>query len=425
MGRRRAAALALVATTLCAASSAPAEDLASVVARAREQVENGAYSDALKTLSGLPAKGVPSTLAVEAGLLETTAAIVTKGVEAGQAACAKAIVAANYDPDVAREQSPKVRAACKAAAAVERKERLARAGVTLSELTVEKPEVAWQPVRISTGANSVPGWLRVAARVTSSALEGSFDLALAPSLEGPLRGTLDPSWLRPDATLTIELVAQDRFGDLGGALRAVAVKVPKAEALVALGQVPEKAVVSIDGSPVKVDASGRVAVSPGGHRVAMRLPNGASAEAEVEIARGSVARLALSPQKASSGNTLAWIATGTTLALGVAGGVLFLSAASRTSEIEELSARREDGSGLPATEYSDIRSKDEDRKTFMTAGTGLLIAGGVTGALALTLWLWPDSAPKEGSARAQGAALPFASLAARVGPGTVSLTGSF
>ncbi|MCC6553532.1 MAG: hypothetical protein IT372_11000 [Polyangiaceae bacterium] len=394
-------ALALGACAALPTGAARADDLAGVVARAREQVESGAYADAMKTLSSLPAAGVPPALATEAALLETTAALVAGGPEAGEAACAKAVVASGYDPEVARDQSPKVRAACRAAAAKERSKRVERAKITLSELRVEAPEVAWQPVRISAtargpaggdaGAPAIPPWLRVVARVSSSALEGSFDLALAPSLEGPLRGTLDPSWIRPRAKIRVELVALDRFGDLGPMGQSRALEVPASEAMVVLGAVPASAKVTIDGASVKPGAGGRAPVSPGRHEVTMELTDGAFARASVDVARGSAARIALSPQRPERSRALAWIATGTAVALGATGGALLFSADSRRNEIEELSARREEGSNLPATEYSELQSKDEDRRTFATAGTALLIAGGVAGAAAVTLWLWPDS----------------------------------
>ncbi|HZF53335.1 MAG TPA: hypothetical protein VE093_32005 [Polyangiaceae bacterium] len=422
--RRTSALLPLFAALALASAAAPreaaAQDLSVIVARAREQTENGAYAEALRTLAALPKSNVPPALAVEAGLLETTAALVVKGADAGQAACSKAVIAAGYDPEVAREQSPKVRAACKAAAAEERRQRLARANVKLSDLDVQKPEVAWQPIRISATSSQLPPWLRVMARVTSSALEGSFDLALAPSLEGPLRGTLDPSWMRPKARIKVELVAQDKFGDLASPPQASEVEVPAAEARVALGEVPSGAVVSVDGTEVKPEPTGTVAVSPGSHTIKMELEDGASASTKVDVPRGSVARVALSPQT-SGGRALAWIATGTSVALGAAGGVMLFSAASRASEIEELSQKREAGTDLPATEYSEIASKNEDRQTFATVGTVLLIGAGVTAAAAITLWVWP--AGKASDAKASAAARPL--VTARIGPTSIGIAGSF
>ncbi len=415
-------AMFAVFCTCAASKQAAAEDLSVIVARAREQVENGAYADALRTLNGLPKKDLPQALAVEAALLETTAALVSKGAEAGESACAKAVVAAGYDPEVAREQSPKVRAACRNAAENERKQRLSRANVTLSNLDVRKPEVAWQPVRISASASQSPAWLRVVARVSSSALEGSFDLALAPSQEGPLRGTLDPSWIRPKARIKIELIAQDKFGDLPSGPQTSEFTVPEPEAIVELSEVPSGAQVSADGEDQKPDEKGRFAVKPGKHSVKMSLPNGASASTEVDVPQGSVTRVALSPQK-GGGRTFAWIATGTSVALFAVGGVLLFNANSRANEIEELSLKREEGSNLPATEYSEIAAKNDERKTFATVGTGLLIGAGATAALALTLWLWPEGGSKSEGDSKKSATAPR--ISARVGPGSFMLRAQF
>ena len=385
---------------LLAALSAPraahAEDLASIVARARDQVENGSYAEAMKTLRSLPATGVPTALAVEAGLLETTASLVTSGAEAGEAACAKAVVASGYDPEVARDQSPKVRTACRNASIKERGKRVERASIKFDDLAIEKPDVAWQPVRISVKASTAPAWLRVVARVTSTALEGSFDLALAPSVEGPLLGTLDPSWMRPGAKISVAVVAQDKFGDLGSAVSSSSFEVPSAEAMVSLGDVPATATASIDGAAVKLGAGGKAPVSPGQHTIELVLDDGSSASTSIEVKRGGVARVALSPQKPSTGRTLAWIATGTAVAAVAVGCVLLLVADSRRSEIEELAQKREPGTDLPGTEYSDLQAKDDERKTFATTGSIVMIAGGVAAAAAVTLWLWPDgSSPKK------------------------------
>jgi hypothetical protein len=311
-----------------------------------------------------------------------------------------------------------VRAACRNAATTERKARLGKDSITLPDLSVEEPLVAWQPIRISAKASSVPGWLRVVARVTSSALEGSFDLALAPSLEGPLRGTLDPSWIRPKAKITIKLVAMDKFGDLGDVGQSKALDVPSSEALVSLGEVPDSATVSIDGSKVDIDAKGRVAVSPGEHTVEMELDNGASASTSITVERGGIARVALSPQK-GGGRTLAWIATGTSVVLGAVGGVLMINAATRKAEIEELAAKREPGTGLPATEYADLKLKDDDRRTYQTVGTGMLIAGGAVGVAAITLWLIPRGGSKTSKPKEKATLTPL------VGIGSVGLRGSF
>ncbi|UQA59622.1 hypothetical protein [Polyangium aurulentum] len=419
----RAGALAAALVIACGAGDASAsQDLAGIVARAREQVENGSYADALRTLAALPKNDVPPALAIEASLLETTAALVTKGADAGAAACARAVVASGYDPEVARDQSPKVRTACRASAEKERRGRLAAAGVKISDLEVEQPEVAWQPVRISATASSAPPWLRVVARIKSSALEGSFDLPLAPSPDGPLRGTLDPSWIRAKAKIEIAIVAQDKFGDLAVTEEKASIQVPAAEALVALGDVPSSARVLVDGDRVTPDEEGRVAVSPGKHTVEMELDTGASSSAKVDLQPGGVARVALSPQR-GSGRTLAWVATGSAVVLGAVGGVLLINAAQRKGEIEELAGRREPGTQLPATDYAEIKARDDERRLFTNLGMGLAIGGGAVGVAALTLWLLPEGGgskkPAKKDARASGTWMPL------IGPGSVGVTGTF
>jgi hypothetical protein len=402
------------------AGPARGEDLSSIVAKAREQTENGAFADALRTLGQLPKNDVPAALAVEAGLLEATAALVTKGEAGGQTACAKAVVAAGYDPEVARDQSPKVRGVCRVAAERVRKERIEKAGVKIGDISVATPDVAWQPVRLSADVEKAPAWLRVVARVRSSALEGSFDLPLAPSPDGPLRGTLDPSFIRPGATLEVSLVAQDKFGDLLVTTGKQTVAVPKREALVAFGDVPSSARVLVDDKPVKPDDSGRVAVEPGKHEVTMEIDD-ASASTKVEVERGGIASVALSPQK-GGGRTLAWVATGSAVVLGAVGGVLLGTAAIRKTEIEELAAQREPGTNLPATTYADIKARDDERRLFANVGTGLAIGGGVLGALAITLWLLPSGRSK---APAKKDAHVFPTIEPQIGLGTVGLSGRF
>ncbi len=395
------------------ASPARADDAGSV-ARAREQVESGAYEGALRTLASLRQDLAPG-LAVEAGLLEANAALVVRGEDAGQAACARAVVAAGYDPEVARDQPPKVRVICRAAAVKERKARLDREKIVISGLEIEPIDVAFQPVRLSAKGSRAPAWLRVVARVTSPAIEGSFDLVLAPSLEGPLRGTLDPSWIRPGARLTIELVAQDRFGDLGSIGKSTSAVVPTAEAMIALGAIPSGAEVSIDGTKAAPSPAGDVVVTPGKHRIKLELESGASASTTVDIERGSVARVALAPQRAG-GFGVQWFFGAGALALGGVGSVFLVNAASRKSEIESLSRQREPGTSLPATEYTVLAQKDQERKTFGTVGLILGISAGALGITAVTIALWPS---REGKKK------PIATLTPKLGLGSAGLCGAF
>jgi hypothetical protein len=215
--------------------------------------------------------------------------------------------------------------------------------------------------------------------------------------------------------MKIEVIAQDRYGDLGPTGQSAALEVPATEAMIALGELPAGAIVKIDNAAVKPGAGGRVPVAPGKHTVSLELADGAFASAAVEVSRGGVARVALSPQQAARSRTFAWIATGTAVALGSVGGVLLLNADSRRREIEELSAKREEGSNLPAVEYSELQGKDEERATFATLGTVFLIGGGVAAAAAVTLWLWPDGSSRQGSA----------AVGARVGLGGAAVVGTF
>lgn len=382
---------------------ARAEDLSAVVAKARDQIDSGSYADAMKTLGSLKGKTLPPALAVEAGLLETQAALVTQTPEAGATACGKAIIAADYDPDVARDQSPKVRDACRAAAKTIRGGRLAGEGVKVGEMELADPDVAFQPVRISTTIEKRPTWLKVVARITSSSLEGSFDLPLIPSDEGPLLGSLDPSWVRPSSKIKVEVVAQDRFGDLGP-MTSKDISVPAAESLIEIDSVPSDAKVTLDDDDVKPDARGRFPASPGKHEVELTLASGATASSKVEAQRGGVTRVALAPQQPSPSRVLPWITTGTAVVLAGVGTALLINSESRRSELVDAAAQREPGTDLPATEYADLKAIDEERSTFATAGIGCLIAGGGTAVLATILWLIPTGKSKPGPAEPPKAA---------------------
>jgi hypothetical protein len=410
---------ALVSISTCLAlvglaAPASAQDIASVVAKARDQVEGGNFQDALRTLSMIKNKTLPPQVAVDASLLETTALLVVQGPDAATTACQKAVTASGFDPEVARDQSPKIRDACRAAAKQVRAGRLAAEGVELSKLDVKAPEVAYQPIRVSAEATKRPAWLKVVARVKSSELESAFDVPLIPSQEGPMLGTLDPSWIRPGSKLRVALVAQDKFGDLGQPASEVSIDVPKAEAAIALGTVPKGAKVALDGDPAKPDGGGRIATTPGKHEVSMTLEDGSYAEAEVELRRGLVTRVALAPQAPSPSRVGPWIATGTSVALLVAGGVLLINAESRRSELEEAAARREPGTDLPASDYADLAEIDDERLIFQNVGIGLMAGGGALAVLATVLWL----VPTDGSSAS-------ASIRPELGPGYFGVSGTF
>lgn len=411
--RRVLPALAALSTSLIA-PAASAQDLSGIVAKAREQVESGKYQDALRITAALKNRSLPPALALEVGLIETTALLVTQGPDDAAKACGRAVIAADFDPEVARDQSPKIREVCRAAAKEVRAGRLASEKVEISKLDIKPPDVAFQPLRASTEISKKPAWLKVVARVQSTQLEGSFDVPLIPSEEGPLRGMLDPSWIRPGATLKVALVAQDKFGDLGSPTAETTILVPKAEAAIALGSVPKGAKVTLDGDPVTPDASGRLPTTPGKHEVAMTLEDGAYAEADVELRRGGITRVALAPQSQSPSRAWPWVATGTSVALLVAGGVLLINAESRRSELEDAAARREPGTDLPATDYATLKDIDDERVIFQNVGIGLMAGGGAMAVVATILWLVPT-----------GGSSSTASITPQIGPTYWGLRGTF
>lgn len=414
MSTRRAIAACIALSLVAAAAPAAAQDLAGVVAKAREQVEAGKYQDALRILAALKNRTLPPALALEVGLLETTSLLVTQGPDDATKACARAVVASDFDPEVARDQSPKIREVCRAAAKEVRAARLASEKIEISKLDIKPPDVAYQPLRASTEVSKKPAWLKIVARVQSSELEGAFDVPLIPSQEGPLRGMLDPSWLRPGSKIRVALVAQDRFGDLGPPTGEMTIAVPKAEAAIALGAVPKGAKVTLDGDAVTPDASGRVPAEPGKHEVAMTLEDGAYAEAEVELRRGGITRVALAPQAPSPSRVLPWVATGTSVALLVAGGVLLINAESRRSELEDAAARREPGTDLPASDYAELKEIDDERLIFQNVGIGLMAGGGALAITATILWLVPT-----------GGSSSTAFIQPELGPGYLGLRGRF
>ena len=400
---------------LMSARVANAQDMSAVVARAREQMDAGNYTDGMRTLSSLRGKTLPTQLAIEVALLETTGSLVSQSAEAAREACGRAVVAAAYDPDVARELSPKVREVCKAAAKKVRADRLTEAGVKPSPLEVEKPSVAYQAVRFSAKLAKSAPWLRMIVRVESSALEGSFDVPLVPSEEGLLLGTLDSAWIRPKSKLTLRLVAQDRFGDLGDAIHSETVSVPENEAAISLGAIPEGGRVRLDGDDIKPDGAGLIPATAGSHEVRLTLPSGAYAETSVELARGGLAQVTLAPSEQEPSRVWPWVTTGTALALGVAGGVLLINSELRKNDLEDAAAEREPGTDLPVSDFADIESIDSERTTFLYAGIGILAGAGAVGILATVLWLVPGG----GAEPAQSAIMPV------VGPGFVGVTGRF
>jgi hypothetical protein len=402
---------------VAAPARAQAQDLSAIVARASEQMDAGNFADGMRTLASLRGKTLPPQLAIEVALLETTGSLVTSTPDAAREACGRAIVAARYDPEVARERSPKVREACKLAAKKVRAERLTEGKVEPGKLEVGRPEVAHRAVRLSTKVEKMPPWLRMIARVQSSELEGTFDVPLVPSDDGALLGTLDSAWTRPRSKLTIKLVAQDRFGDIGDPLYSEELVIPPHEAAISLGSIPSGGRVEVDGERVNPDEAGRVPASAGKHEVRLTLPSGAYAEAEVELERGSVAQVTLAPSEQGPSRVAPWIATGTSLALGVAGAVLLVNAELRRADLEEAAAEREPGTRLPLREYSELESIDSERRTFLYAGLGVLGGAGAAGILATILWLVPSGGG--GDPPAETAVLPV------ISPSFIGVVGRF
>ena len=84
---------------------------------------------------------------------------------------------------------------------------------------------------------------------------------------------------------------------------------------------------------------------------------------------------------------------------------------------QEAAARREPGTSLPASSYAELQTIDDQRATFSTVGTGLLIGAGATAVLATVLWLTSGSSAPEPADAAW--VMPV------VGPGFVGVQGGF
>jgi hypothetical protein len=193
--------------------------------------------------------------------------------------------------------------------------------------------------------------------------------------------------------------------------------------MVNVGPVPKGAKLTLDGKEVTADADGHVPTTPGSHDVELTLSGGATASTNVDLKRGTVTRLALSPQAPTASRILPWIATGTAAALVTAGAVLLVNAQSRRSQLQTAAALREPGTDLPATDYKDLQTIDAERRTFTTVGFGLLIAGGGTAILATTLWLIPSGSSHPSTAPKTARLAP--TIAPIVGPGMLGVSGSF
>jgi hypothetical protein len=77
---------------------------------------------------------------------------------------------------------------------------------------------------------------------------------------------------------------------------------------------------------------------------------------------------------------------------------------------------------LPATEYADIKARDDERKLVTNVGLGLAIAGGAVGVAAITLWLLPESGSRRSPKTEKRASITAVPV---IGPGSLGLAGTF
>ena len=211
------------------------EPAGNLVARARAAFEQLEFEQTVRLLQPLHTRaGVPPLLAVQAALLETNALVAQQLTPAAIEACQRAVRFANFDPDVARDQSPRVQAVCHTAADQARREFVSSRHIRIATVNVITGPVAW---------NSVALQIRIEGDLTGLTALAEVSVAGAPPAAVNLPGTgqtlrvaaLDANLAVPRARIEVTPIVRDAFGVLARAESATIATVSANESAVRFG----------------------------------------------------------------------------------------------------------------------------------------------------------------------------------------------
>jgi hypothetical protein len=365
-------------------------------------VEQLEFEDALGLLLPMhDATGVPTALTVEAALLESSAYIALQQQAAAVAACRRGIVAANYDPEIAREQAPRVQAACRIAAAEARTALVEERRIAIGDVQVTSARVAWNPIRITAQIRGNVTNLVTEAEVRIND-NSAFTVVLRDAGGGIRSGSIDANLGVPGGRIQVVPLVRDEFGILVRSETPTTYIVPEDEAAVRFNAGSDEGPLEVDGrsTRARVRVGDVVPLPLGSHVLEVRTPRGRS-HAAINLRRGEIALLTLHSEAGSNALDIArWSSTVGAVALLGAGGVFYFLAASAGNQLAGYAeTARDPQTGLPLIQWSDVAPIDETRATNQNIAIGLFAGGAALAVVAIVTWAIPHPNSRRESRR--------------------------
>lgn len=370
------------------------ESVGERINRARSLLDQLEFEQAVGLLIPLhDAPGIPETLRVEAALLETNALVAMQRQPDAIAACVRAVEHANYNPDVAREQSPRTQAACRTAAEQARHDLIGRRSLAIRNVGISTGPVAWNPVRVEVGFDGDLTGLTTQAEVVVGTGQ-PFTVNL-PNTGQPTRtAILEASLAAPNADVRVTPMIRDSFGVLVRSDSASTARIPTPEAAVQFALGSDEGPLRVDGTSTgrRAQVGDTLPLSVGPHSIEVQARSGVTARASVTLHRGEIATLTL---HGTSGTTardvVKWGSTIVGVAGLAAGAVFQFLAYSNALQLTQFANQRDDATGQPLIDWQAGAPIQRSLQVNQNLATGLFIGGGVLAGVAIVLWALPSN----------------------------------
>ncbi|MEI8256217.1 MAG: hypothetical protein WCJ30_11155 [Deltaproteobacteria bacterium] len=379
------------------------ESIGDRINRARSLLDQLELEQAIGLLIPLhDAPNVPAALAIEAAILETNGLVAMQRLPEATSACVRAVQRANYNPEVAHEQAPRIQAVCHAAAERARHDLVATRTLAIRSVAIQTGAVAWNPVRIEGSfEGELAGFTTQAEVVIGSGQPFTVNLT---STGQPLRSVmLEASLASPNAEVRVTPLIRDEYGVLVRADAPTIARIPTPEAAVRFALGTDEGPLRVDGASTGAQAhvGDTIPLAVGQHTIEVQARSGVTARASVTLHRGEIATLTV---HGTAGSTLRDVArwgstVGGVLVLG-AGAVFQFFAASNAAQLNQFALTRDSNTGQPLIDWAAVAPINESRVLDQTLATGFFIGGGVLAGVAIVLWALPSNRETAAPARA-------------------------
>ena len=282
------------------------------------------------------------------------------------------------------DASPKLRLAFDEARRQEAERRERRAAVKVGGLAAAAPPVAQRGFDVEAEVAHAYEGLEVRLKVRDPRAGAEAALPMSSTAPGRFTARVPAELAAPGATLELRVEARDEGEELASAL--LGVRLPPHRAAIEVSSPHDGAEVTLDGAAAgTIPLAAALPVEPGARQLSLRTREGEVAQ-QVVVAPGEVAAITLKVAPGASARVRSGV--GLVVASGVVlvGAVVFAVLSGVAGRQLEGAVRREAGSGLPLSDFSQVMGLEANQRAFALTAIVAAVVGAAGGATGAVLW---------------------------------------